>query len=73
MKSIINRYPKGLYRSRNGIILGVFTGIAEYLDLSVFWTRATALITLFATGFFPIAIIYIIAALIMKKRPYYSL
>jgi len=73
MKAFINRYPRGLYRSRKGIILGVFTGIAEYLDLSVFWTRVAVLITLFATGFFPIAIIYIIAALIMKKRPYYSI
>lgn len=73
MKTIINRIPKGFYRSRNGIIFGVFAGIAEYLDLSVFWTRVAALITFFATGFFPIAFIYIIAALIMKKRPHYSM
>jgi phage shock protein C len=72
MKRFISKYPRGLYRSRNGILLGVFTGIAEFLDLSVFWVRITALITLFATGFFPIAFIYIIAALIMKKRPYFS-
>jgi len=73
MKPVINRHPKGLYRSRSGIILGVFTGIAEYLDLSVFWTRVTALITFFVTGFFPIAVIYIVAALIMKKKPYYTI
>ena len=71
MKRFISNRPQGLYRSRNGILLGVFTGIAEYLDLSVFWIRITALITLFATGFFPMAFIYMVIALIMKKRPYY--
>ena len=71
MKRFISSRPQGLYRSRNGILLGVFTGIAEYLDLSVFWIRITALITLFATGFFPMAFIYMVIALIMKKRPYY--
>ncbi len=73
MRRIISKYPRGLYRSRNGILLGVFTGIAEYLDLSVFWVRVIALITFFITGFFPIAVIYIIAALIMKKKPYISI
>ncbi|MCJ7776670.1 MAG: PspC domain-containing protein, partial [Desulfobulbaceae bacterium] len=29
----------GLYRSRNGIILGVCRGVAEYFDFSVFWAR----------------------------------
>ena len=72
MRNIL-KTNRGLYRSRNGLLLGVFTGIAEYFDLSVFWVRTAALITLFATGFFPIALIYVAAALIMKKQPYYSI
>jgi phage shock protein C len=59
----------GMYRSRKGIILGVCRGIAEYFDFSVFWTRAIALILLFFTGLWPIAVLYFIAALLMKPEP----
>ena len=59
----------GLYRSRNGIILGVCRGIAEYFDFSVFWVRAIVLILLFVSGFWPIMILYFIAALLMKPEP----
>jgi len=59
----------GMYRSRNGIILGVCRGIAEYFDFSIFWTRAVALILLFFTGLWPIVVLYFIAALIMKPEP----
>lgn len=60
----------GLYRSRYGIICGVCRGIADYFDVSVFWTRALAVATLICTGFFPIVFIYFFAALLMKKEPY---
>ena len=59
----------GLYRSRNGIILGVCRGIAEYFDFSVFWTRAIVLIIFFFSGFWPIMALYFIAALLMKPEP----
>ena len=59
----------GLYRSRNGIIMGVCRGIAEYFDFSVFWARMIAVILLFVTGLWPIVGIYIIAALLMKPEP----
>jgi len=59
----------GVYRSRNGIILGVCRGIAEYFDFSVFWVRAIALILLFITGFWPITGLYFITALLMKPEP----
>ena len=59
----------GLYRSRNGIILGVCRGIAEYFDFSVFWTRAIVVIILFFSGFWPIMALYFIAALLMKPEP----
>jgi phage shock protein C len=59
----------GLYRSRNGVILGVCRGIAEHFDFSVFWARAIALILLFFSGFWPIMGLYFIAALLMKPEP----
>lgn len=59
----------GLYRSRNGIILGVCRGIAEYFDFSVFWARVITLVLLFFTGFWPILVLYFVAALLMKPEP----
>ena len=60
--------PRGLYRSRHGIILGVCRGLAEFLDISIFWTRVVALVLLFMS--FGWAVIgYIIAALLMKPEP----
>lgn len=64
-----NLYEGGLYRSRNGIIMGVCRGIADYFDFSVFWMRAIVIILLFISGVWPIAAIYFIAALVMKPEP----
>ena len=63
-----SRLPRrGLYRSRNGVLLGVCRGVADYFDFSVFWIRATAVILFICTGFWPIVGIYILAALLMKS------
>ena len=62
-------FRNGLYRSRNGAILGVCRGIAEYFDFSVFWTRAITLVLLFFSGFWPVMGLYFLAALIMKPEP----
>ena len=59
----------GLYRSRDGIFLGVCRGIGEYFDFSVFWTRVIVLVLLFFTGFWPITALYFVAALLMKPEP----
>lgn len=59
----------GLYRSRDGILLGVCRGIGEYFDFSVFWTRVIALVLFFFTGFWPITALYFVAALLMKPEP----
>jgi phage shock protein C len=59
----------GLNRSRNGVILGVCRGIADYFDFSVFWMRAIAIGLLIFSGFWPVAILYFIAALLMKPEP----
>ena len=60
---------RGLYRSRNGVILGVFKGFADYFDLSVRWLRIIGVIILIVSGFWPIVGLYLLAALIMKPEP----
>ncbi len=59
----------GLYRSRNGVIMGVCRGLADYFDFSVFWIRAIAVILFIFTGFWPVVAIYFLAALLMKSEP----
>ncbi|MCG6878562.1 MAG: PspC domain-containing protein [Deltaproteobacteria bacterium] len=59
----------GFYRSRNGIILGVIRGIAEYFDFSVFWARVITVLLFLFSGFWPMAGLYLLAALIMKPAP----
>jgi phage shock protein C len=60
---------RGLYRSRNGVLLGVCRGAADYFDFSAFWIRAIAVILFIFTGFWPIAGVYVLAALLMKPDP----
>ena len=64
---------RGLYRSRHGAILGVCRGIANYFDFSVFWTRTIALLILVFTGFWPVLIIYLGSALLIKPEPVLSI
>jgi len=64
---------RGLYRSRQGAILGVCRGIASYFDFSVFWTRTIALLLLVFTGFWPVLLLYLGAALLMKPEPVLSI
>lgn len=58
-----------LYRSRNGWLFGVCQGIADYAEISAFWVRLAAVITFFVSGFFPLVLIYIVAAIFMKPAP----
>jgi phage shock protein C len=58
-----------LHRSRDGVILGVCRGIADYFDFSVFWTRVTVVILFLLTGFWPTLGLYFLAAVLMKPEP----
>lgn len=62
-------HPKGLYRSRHGVILGVCRGLADHFDFSVFWARVIAVVILFFSGLWPVLGIYLLAALLMKPEP----
>jgi phage shock protein C len=59
----------GIYRSRNGVFLGVCRGIAEYFDFSVFWVRMALVILFIFSGFWPVIGIYLVAAFFMKPKP----
>jgi phage shock protein C len=50
------------------MILGVCRGIADYFDISAFWTRMVVVALLIFTGIWPIAGLYILAALLMKSE-----
>ncbi len=63
------RRPTRLYRSRSGMIFGVCQGIADYLNLKVLWVRIIAVTILICTGIWPIVVIYLVAALLMKPEP----
>ena len=56
---------KGLYRSRNGVILGVCRGVADFFDIKVFWVRAIMVVIFLLSGFWPVIGIYLVAALVM--------
>lgn len=59
----------GIYRSRDGVFLGVCQGIAEHFDFSVFWVRMAMVIAFILTGFWPVIGIYLAAAFFMKPKP----
>jgi len=69
MRKFEDLSAKGLYRSRDGVILGVCRGVAAYFDFSVCWVRAITVLIFFFSGFWPLAGIYILAALLMKPEP----
>ena len=61
---------RGPYRSRSNWIFGVCAGLAEYFNLSVFWTRMITLVAFFLTGFWPVGVLYLVLALLLKKTPW---
>jgi len=68
MKKYYSRHG-GIYRSRNGVFLGVCQGIAEHFDFTVFWIRMAIVIAFILTGFWPVIGIYLVAAFFMKPKP----
>lgn len=59
----------GIYRSRNGIFMGVCRGLAEHFNFSVFWMRTLVFIAFLFTGFWPMGILYLVAGLLLKPEP----
>jgi phage shock protein C len=63
------RLMKRVYRSQRGkMIWGVCAGLSEALEIDTTITRLVVVITAIFTGFFPILLFYILAAIIMPKQ-----
>lgn len=63
------RSKGGIYRSRNGVFLGVCRGLADSYNLSVFWIRLGMIVVFLLSGFWPVLAIYIALALLLKPEP----
>ena len=64
-----HRYQEPLYRSRDGVILGVCRGVADYFNLRVFWVRVIMLALFLVSGVWPMVFIYLVASLLIKPEP----
>lgn len=69
MTRTYRRRQGGIYRSRSGMIFGVCKGLAEHFNVSVFWTRVVAVVAFLLSGIWPVGVLYILAALLMKPEP----
>lgn len=58
-----------LFRSRHGLIFGVCRGLADYSVLPVFWIRLAVILLVCLTAFFPVAFIYLLAAIFLRPEP----
>ena len=58
-----------VYRSRSGMMFGICKGLANHLDIDVFWVRFAVVCIACSTAFWPAFGIYIVAALVMKIEP----
>jgi len=59
----------GPYRSRHGMIFGVCRGLADHFDLPVFWIRVFFVLAMLFTGFWPMGVVYLLVAFLMKLEP----
>lgn len=58
-----------LYRSRSGMVLGVCKGLAGYFDINVTVVRLVLVAASIFTAFWPFAITYVVAGVLMKPEP----
>jgi phage shock protein C len=64
-----NASSRTLYRSRHGLFFGVCKGLADYAQISVIWVRLGVIIATIFTGFWPMLLLYIAAAIFLKPAP----
>jgi phage shock protein C len=58
-----------LYRARDGVIFGICKGIARHLEFPVFWLRVITVVLFIFSGIWPVAIAYVVGALLIKPEP----
>ncbi len=60
---------KKLYKSdENKVLSGVAGGVAEYYEIDPVLVRLIGIFITIVTGIFPMALMYLIAALVIPKR-----
>lgn len=57
-----------LRRSRNGLLLGVCQGLANWLEIPAWPIRLGVVIAFISSGFFPVGALYLGAVLLMKPE-----
>ena len=60
---------RSLYRSRNGMILGICRGLADKYDVPVFWIRAGVVFLMITTTFWPVILVYFGIGFYLKPEP----
>ncbi len=58
-----------IYKSRKRWVFGVCAEFAQTFNLSLFWIRTVLVLVFVFTGFFPVGLLYLLAALLMKVEP----
>ena len=61
--------PGGPFRARDGMIMGVCKGLADYLNIRPLVLRLVAVLLMLATAFWPVVLIYLIIGFILKPEP----
>ncbi|MDR3135438.1 MAG: PspC domain-containing protein [Deltaproteobacteria bacterium] len=64
-------HTKGPFRSRNGMLMGVIAGLAEYFGISRWLLRLVIVAISLLVAFWPVLIVYVISAFIMPLEPNY--
>ncbi|RSD25144.1 PspC domain-containing protein [Mesobacillus subterraneus] len=60
-----------LTRSRtNRMLAGVLGGMAESFGMNALWLRLLFVILVFATAFFPMAILYLVLVFVLPNKGY---
>ena len=59
----------GIYRARDGILLGVCKGTANAFDFNVTLIRLLMVVVFVFSGFWPVIGVYLVAAFFMKPEP----
>lgn len=54
------------------MLFGVCRGLADYASINVFWLRVIAVAAMIFTGFWPVLLIYLAAAIFMRPQPLFE-
>lgn len=61
-----------LYRARKGEIFGICQGLADWAELPVGPLRLIVILITISTGFIPVIIVYVAAAMLLPVEPLYK-